>query len=116
MMTTGTRQIHDICFINLMTPDASKAKAFYARLFGWTYGEMPGAPGGHLILVDGRTGGALMDLGDADVHQAVHGDESEPPPGMPAWIGVMIRVESVDATVAKVNALGGQAEPPMDVL
>jgi predicted enzyme related to lactoylglutathione lyase len=104
-MTTGTREIHDFCFINLMTRDAAKAKAFYGRLFGWTYGEMPGVPGGHLILVDGHTGGALMDL-----------EVTKMPPGTPAVIGVMIRVESADATVAKVNALGGRAEPAFDVL
>jgi hypothetical protein len=104
-MTTGTRQNNDFCFINLLTLDAEKAKAFYARLFGWTYGAMPGVPGGHLILVDGRTGGALMDLATSHM-----------PPGTPAEIGVLIKVADADATVAKVNALGGSAKPAFDVL
>jgi hypothetical protein len=104
-MTTGERTTHDFCFINLMTPAGAAARAFYGRLFGWTYGEMPGVPGGHLILVDGRTGGALMDL-----------EVSAMSPGTPPAIGVMIRVESADATVAKVNALGGRAEPAFEVL
>jgi len=104
-MTTGTRQIHDFCFINLMTGHAADARAFYGRLLGWTYGEMPGAPGGRLILVDGRLAGAVMDL-----------DGGGMPEGTPAVVGVMIRVESADATIARVNALGGRAEPAFDVL
>ena len=56
-MTTGTRQIHEVCYLNLMTGEGTKAKAFFSKLLGWTYGEMPGVPGGHLILVDaGREG------------------------------------------------------------
>jgi hypothetical protein len=101
LMTTGKRSVHDFCFINLMTPDAAKAKAFFAELFGWTYGEMPGVPGGALIQVEGRTAGAVMDLAAC-------------PPDVPAVIGVMVGVESADATAARVAALGGRAEPAMD--
>jgi predicted enzyme related to lactoylglutathione lyase len=104
-MTTGTRKTNDFCFLNLMTTDAANAKAFYGRLFGWTYGEMPGVPGGHLILVDGHTAGAVMDL-----------ETVKMPPGTPAVIGLMIKVESADEAVAKVNALGGSAEPAFDVM
>jgi hypothetical protein len=98
-MTTGSRKTHDFCWINLMTPEAERAKAFFGTLFGWTYGEMPGVPGGQLILVGGRTAGALMDLAEAQM-----------PPGTPAVIGVMVKVEDADATVAKINSLGGRAE------
>jgi uncharacterized protein len=104
-MTTGSRKIHDFCWINLLTPKAASAKAFFSKLFGWTYGEMPGVPGGHLILVAGRPAGALMDLGGSHL-----------PAGTPPGIGVMIKVESADATVAKCQALGGSAEPAYDVL
>jgi predicted enzyme related to lactoylglutathione lyase len=38
------------------------------------------------------------------------------PPGMPAVIGVMIKVENAEATVSRVRALGGHADPVMDVM
>ncbi len=104
-MTTGTRRVHDFCWINLMTPEASKAKAFFGRLFGWTYGAMPGVAGGHLIEVEGRHAGALMDLAVSSL-----------PPGTPAVIGVMVKVDDADATREKVIALGGRAEPAYDAL
>jgi predicted enzyme related to lactoylglutathione lyase len=88
-----------------MTPDAENAKAFFAQLFGWSYGEMSGVPGGHLIQVGGKTAGALMDLGVAKL-----------PPGTPAVVGVMIKVEDADATCAKINALGGKADAPVDAM
>lgn len=102
-MTTGTRKMHDFCWINLMTPKAADARAFFADLFGWTYGDM-GMPGGQIIQVDGRAAGAMMDL-DAGVM----------PPGTPPAIGVMVRVASADETIAKVASLGGRAEPAWDV-
>lgn len=103
-MTTGTRPTHDFCWINLMSPEGAKARAFFASLLGWTYGEMPGAPGGRLIQVGGLTAGALMDL-----------NESNMPPGIPPVIGVMVRVDDVDATVKKACSLGGKAEDAFDV-
>jgi predicted enzyme related to lactoylglutathione lyase len=105
LMTTGIRTTHDFCWINLMTPQGGRAADFYAKLLGWTYGEMPGVPGGRIILVEGRAAGALMDL-----------DTVKMPPGTPAVIGVLVRVDDADATSAKVKALGGSAEPVMDVM
>lgn len=98
-MTIGTRKTHEFCWINLMTTEAAHAKAFYAKLFGWTYGEMPGVTGGHLIEVKGRAAGALMDLATAKM-----------PPGTPAVIGALVKVEDVDATMAKLTSLGGRGE------
>lgn len=104
-MTTGPRKTHDFCWLNLMTPKANAARDFFAGLLGWTYGEMPGVPGGSLILVDGLAAGAMMDL-DANVM----------PPGTPPVIGAMVRVDDAAATVAKAVALGGQGDPPMTVM
>ena len=104
-MTTGARPLSDFCFLNLMTPDGEAAKAFFAKVLGWTYGAMPGVPGGTLVLVDGKTAGAIMDL-----------DKSQMPPGTPPVIGVMIRVEDADRTVAMVRELGGKADAPMNAL
>lgn len=104
-MTAGPRKTHDFCWINLMTPKAAAAKAFFAELLGWTYGAMPGVPGGSLIEVGGLAAGAVMDL-DANVM----------PPGTPPVIGVMVRVDDARAAVAKAASLGGRGEPPWDVL
>ncbi|MDI1437012.1 VOC family protein [Polyangium sorediatum] len=104
-MTTGTRKTHDFCWINLMTPEAERARAFFGTLFGWTYREMPGVPGAQHILVGDRTAGALMDLSAPNM-----------PPDIPPFIGVMVKVENADAAVAKVTSLGGSAEPVFDML
>jgi len=102
-MTTGTRPTHDFCWINLMSPEGAKARAFFASLFGWTYAEMPGAPGAQLIQVKGLTAGAFMDL-----------DEVKMPPGIPPVIGLMVRVDDADATVKRARSLGGKAEDAFD--
>lgn len=100
-MATGTRRVHDFCWVNVMTPHLDDAASFFKRILGWSYGEL--IPGGHVIQVDGLAAGALMDLAQC-------------PPGIPPVIGVMIKVENADATVARVNALGGSAEPVIDVM
>jgi uncharacterized protein len=104
-MTTGARRTHDFCWINLMTPEGERARAFFARLFRWTYGEMPGVPGGRVIEVEGKPAGALMDL-----------DVVKMPHDTPPSIGVMVRVDDADATVARANALGGSAGSAFDVM
>ncbi len=104
-MTTGSRRLHDVCWLNLMTPAAAQAKEFFAALLGWTYAPMDDAPGGTLILVEGKHAGALMDL-DAGVL----------PPGTPPAIGVMVKVERAEATVERAKALGGGGGPVFDVL
>ncbi len=88
-----------------MTPDVERARAFYAKLFDWTYGEMPGVAGGALIRMGERTGGALMDLAACQM-----------PPGTPPAIGVLVKVESADATVTKIALLGGRADAAFDVM
>lgn len=104
-MTTGSRRVHDFCWINLMTPDGEAAKAFFAGVFGWTYGEMPGVPGGSLILVEGQAAGALMDIQATGF-----------PPGTPPVVGAMVKVADADATVARAKALGGQADAVFTVM
>lgn len=104
-MAAGIRKTNDFCWINVMTPEVGRARAFFGEVLGWSFGEMPGVPGGELIRVGGRTAGALMDLGAGAF-----------PPGTPPAIGVLLKVEDADAGVEKVRALGGAAEEPMDVL
>lgn len=100
---TGTRGAGEFCWINMLTPNPAEACAFFGKLLGWTYGEIPGM--GYLIQVGGRQVGGLFDL---------HGPNT--PPGTPPVIGVMVKVDSADATADKVNALGGRAMPPFDIM
>lgn len=102
-MTTGTRQPGDFCWINILTPRPADARAFFGTLLGWTYLELPGM--GHAIQVGGRHVGGLFDL-----------DGPNTPPGTPPGIGVMVKVESADATCERVRALGGKAKPPFDIM
>jgi predicted enzyme related to lactoylglutathione lyase len=82
-VTAGPRTFHDFCFLDVMTEDGARAREFFGTLPGWTFGEMAGVPGGALILVDGRTAGALMDMPKAGF-----------PPGSPPAIGVMVASRS----------------------
>ena len=101
-MTTGTRKLGEFCWINMLTPRPDEARAFFGSLLGWTYSEIPGM--GHAIKVDGHDIGGLFDL-----------EGPKTPPGTPPLIGVMVKVESADATAEKANALGGQARPAFDI-
>jgi predicted enzyme related to lactoylglutathione lyase len=93
-------------YAELVTPDQGAAKAFYGELFGWELEDVP--------------------LGDAGTYVAVskEGDSvagiSGPMPGMedhPAFWGVYLAVDDVDATAAKVADAGGRIDAaPFDVM
>ena len=102
-MSTGTRRVGEFCWINMLTPYPAAAQAFFGKLLGWTYVEMPGM--GHRVQVDGHDIGGLFDLASPNT-----------PPGTPPGIGVMVKVESADAVARKVTALGGTAQPAFDVM
>jgi uncharacterized protein len=92
-------------YAELVTPDQEAAKAFYGPLFGWDLEDVP--------------------MGDAGVYVAVSKDGatvagmSGPMPGMedhPAWWGVYLTVDDVDAVTAKVEGAGGRVDAePFDV-
>lgn len=102
-MTTRQREAGEPCWLNILTKRPSEARDFFGRLFGWAFREMPGA-NGHVIAVGGRDFGAIFDV-----------DDPSTPPGTQPVIGVMVRVESADATAERARALGGQARAPFDV-
>ena len=102
-MPTGERRPGEFCWINVMTPDPAAAQDFFARLLGWTYVELPGGMG-HRVQVDGHDVGGVFDLAGQGV-----------PPGVPAGIGVMVRVDSADDMAARAAALGGRGEPALDI-
>ena len=87
----------------MLTPQPKAACEFFGKLLGWTYVEMPGM--GYTVLVGGRNIGGLFDL---------HGPNT--PPGTPAYIGVMVKVENADALCQKIAAFGGKARPAFDIM
>ena len=100
---TGTRKAGEFCWINMLTPRLDEARAFFGTLLGWTYFEMPGI--GHGVKVGGSDIGGLFDLNGPNT-----------PPGTPAFIGVMVKVESADAICEKAASLGGKAKPAFDIM
>jgi predicted enzyme related to lactoylglutathione lyase len=101
-MTHRFRHPGEFCWINMLTPAPDQAREFFSKLLDWDYGDIPGM--GHLILVDGHPVGGLFDLGGPQT-----------PPGTLPGIGVMVRVESADATAARAAELGGTAKPAFDI-
>jgi uncharacterized protein len=102
-MPTGFRKSGEFCWINMITPQPTEACAFFGKLLGWTYGDIPGL--GYSVKVEGHDIGGLFDQ-----------NHPTTPPGTPAYIGVMVKVDNADAVAAKVISLGGQAKPAFDIM
>ena len=92
-----------------MTPDQAAAKEFYGALFGWDCDEVPldeSAGGGYYLAVK-LDGDAVAGIGAQMPEMAGH----------PAYWGVYLAVDDVDAVAAKVEAAGGKLEGgPFDVM
>jgi predicted enzyme related to lactoylglutathione lyase len=96
-------------YVELTTPDPAAAAAFYAALFGWDIAEMP--------LPEEAGGGVYRQSQlEGDTVTGISGQM----PGMeghPAFWGVYLTVDDVDAATAKVEAAGGKVEAgPFDVM
>lgn len=88
----------------LMTSDVDAARAFYAKVVGWTI-EDSGMPGMRYLLAK---------VGDRDIAGLMTF-----PPGVqgtpPGWVGY-IAVDDVDAMAARVTECGGAIHrPPTDI-
>ena len=101
-MGTRLREPGEFCWINILTPEAEAAKAFFGRLLGWTFGAIPGS--GWFIQVGPSRIGGLFDLA-----------HPQTPPGTPAGMGVMVKVDDADAAVARAIELGGSAKPAFSI-
>ena len=71
-------------WVDLGTPDAAKASAFYSALFGWTVQQGPPEAGGY----------AIAELGG----KPVAGIGPQQNPGPPVW-STYVNVDDADATV-----------------
>ncbi len=91
-------------YVELITPDPEAGAAFYAAVFGWDIAEMP--------LPEEAGGGVYRQSQvEGDTVTGISGQM----PGMeghPAFWGVYLTVDDVDAAVAKVEAAGGKVEAP----
>jgi len=114
-------------FSDLNTRDTGRAMAFYGQLFGWKAGEiedegyamiyLPGY-GDHLAESDPEIYERLEGLGAersfADVVASLSAmTDDRFPPGTPSHWGITFAVADADASVAKVEELGGRVLVPV---
>lgn len=93
-------------YVELMTPDQEAAKAFYGPLFGWEFEDVPMGDAGYYVAV-AKEGDSV-----AGISGQMPGME-----GHPAFWGVYLTVDDVDAAAAKVAGAGGEVEAePFDVM
>jgi len=76
--------------------DTSRAREFYGSLFGWEWQTMEGPVEYHMTRLTEDTGGAIF-------------------PGDPGAIRPYFDVADINAGVARVKELGGQADDPQPV-
>lgn len=92
-------------YVELMTPDQAAAKEFYGPLFGWELEDVP--------MGDSGTYTTVSIEGDAVAGISAHMPDLA---DHPAWWGVYLTVDDVDATTAKVEGAGGKIDAaPFDV-
>jgi uncharacterized protein len=92
-------------WVELMTPDQGAAQTFYGSLFGWSFDDHDMEEMGHYYI------GTVQGDQVAGVSGQMPGME-----GHPAFWGVYLACDDVDATTAKVEAAGGKVEAgPLDV-
>jgi hypothetical protein len=92
-------------WVELVTPDQKGAQEFYSGLFGWGYDDNDMGEMGHYFI--------------ATLEGSELGGVAGQQPGMeghPAYWGVYLAVDDVDAASAKVEPAGGKVEAgPFDV-
>ena len=93
-------------YVELVTPDQAAAKEFYGPLFGWELEDVPLGDAGYYVAV-GKDGDSV-----AGISGQMPGLQ-----GHPAFWGVYLTVDDVDAVAARVAAAGGKVEAePFDVM
>ena len=96
------------CWVDLTTPDADGAKAFYAGLFGWEIDDQPIDMGGTytMLQIEGKN---VAGLGEMQPDMKAQ--------GMPAFWTSYVKHDHVDSIAAKMAEAGGSVMfPPMDVM
>jgi predicted enzyme related to lactoylglutathione lyase len=98
MDTSNTPSPSAFCWLDLAAADADRAKAFYARLFGWTFHDQHANGGTFTCLRSGSQNlGSLYALSP---RQLAH--------GVPSHWTPYVRVVDLDAAAARAVDLGGR--------
>lgn len=94
------------CWNELMTRDAERAKAFFARTLGWDYEAFPLSGGSYWVIkVGGEAAGGIMQIGD----------EPEMAAMAERWFAY-VAVDDVEARLERVAEAGGRVlREPFDV-
>ncbi|HUS32292.1 MAG TPA: VOC family protein [Kofleriaceae bacterium] len=104
MTKTDKHEAGSVCWVDLMTTDAEKARNFYKGLFDWTF-FVGGPETGHYSM------GKLGDDNVAGLGQIQDGMK------MPSAWTVYFASDDLDATIEKIKANGGSVMMgPMDVM
>jgi predicted enzyme related to lactoylglutathione lyase len=98
--TTVTGESGTFCWADLSTPDAVRAKQFYADLFGWNIGPAPNYPPEYLVIQHGSRPVAGI------------GPVAQRNPQVPAHWMVFFLATDVDGIAAKAKELGGVVHMP----
>lgn len=93
-----------LCWTELMTHDAGKARGFYTGLFGWKAEDKPVGPMTYTIFTNGGVqAGGMMQM-------------TKEMGAVPSNWMVYFDVSDCDATVAKATSMGGKVTvPPTDI-
>jgi len=86
-----------LCHFEFQTNDPEKCKAFYSKIFDWTFETPPGHEDYTLIQTGEGPGGGMMKR-----------PEQCPAP----MLGIYIQVDDIDETLAKVTEAGGNVVVP----
>lgn len=97
MVQLGKTNAGRFCWVDLAATDASSAKAFYRKLFGWTSHEQP-ANGGSFTR---------LRLSDEDVGSIYQLRDTLPKNGIPSHWTPYVRVDNVKDTIRQTTLLGG---------
>jgi predicted enzyme related to lactoylglutathione lyase len=82
--------------VEIPASDTSRAKGFYAGLFGWQWQAMEGPQEYHMTQFSEDSGGAVFPSEEHDTR-------------------IYFDVDDINAGAAKINELGGQADDPAPV-
>ena len=85
-----------LCWADLITPDAERAKSFYAGLLGWTITKGENDPSGYLHIKNGE-----------EFIGGIPPSRFSPPNTPPHWLAYFY-VANCDETAAKCSQLGGK--------
>jgi predicted enzyme related to lactoylglutathione lyase len=106
VLTSHRPPLGGFCWLDLAAADATLAKVFYARAFGWTFHDSQANGGRYTRLrAGGQDVGSLYQLRPTQLEH-----------GVPSHWTPYIRVGSVDETVRHITSLGGRlVVAPFDV-